>query len=650
MRTLLLMFVCICAAVFVHAQDMTIIDSLKKAEESSTTDTVKIKLLYDICWQYIQSNPDTGLMYANNALEKSKQLKFDFGIAKGYILKGIHATITGNYDAAVENYMLCKEVRVRQKDSLGIASVFNNIGNVYLYKGDYEKAIDYYVQSLKIEEKFADPERLGSSYLNLGGLFYQMEKHAVAVTYYNKCMEVTRSLSPQPQYMAMAYNSIGKLYAATNKTDSAIVNFNKALVMSQEFGDRNAEASAYEGIGSFHASKERDKEALENYIKAEKILSEIGNIEALSYLTGQMAQVYYNLGDIDASIQKALESYKLSKEIGAKKSLKSAAETLSLAYEEKKDFVKALEYNRLSKLYADSLLNETSNRQIEELRTQYETEKKESENKILTIENKRKDTEISKSRNEKIFLLALIALIIATGWFAWSQFKLKQQKKHQQELMKLQEIRSQAVIDAEEKERQRIGKDLHDGVGQLLSAARMNVANLENVFLQQPVQQQTNFKNAVDLIDESVKEVRAISHNMMPNMLIKSGLAKAVREFIDKIASTGKLKIELQTIGLDQRLNQNTENILFRVLQEIVNNIIKHAQASHVSIQLIRHDNEIVLMVEDNGVGFDVKKINTFDGIGLKNIQSRVEYLNGTVDFDSQPGKGTTVNIQVPVE
>lgn len=645
----LLFFVCVCLAFSLSAQDMVIIDSLKKAERTATIDTVKIKLLYDICWQYIQSNPDTGLVYANLALEKSKKAKFNFGIAKGYIMKGIHATIIGNYNLAIENYLLCKEVHEKQKDSLGIAAVLNNIGNVYLYKGDYDSAIDYYLQSIKIEEQYAKPERLGSSYMNLGGLFYQLEKYQTAMPYFKKCFEVTKNLSPQPQYIAMAYNSIGKIYAAMNNADSALINYDKALPLALEMGDKNAEAASYEGLAGLCASQKKYSEALVFYIKAEKLLSEVGNADALSDVTKQISQMYFNLGKNDDAILKGQVCLDLALEIGAKKTIAGITITLANAYEKKGNFVKALQFQKLSKAYNDSLLDETSNRQIEELRTQYETEKKETENRILLVENRNKDTEISKSRNEKMLLLAIIALILITGWFAWSQVKLKQQKAHQQELLHQQEIRSQAVIDAEEKERQRIGKDLHDGVGQLLSAARMNVANLENIFLQQPLQQQTNFKNAVELIDESVKEVRMISHNMMPNMLIRSGLAKAVREFIDKIASAGKLKIEFQTIGLDQRLNQNTENILFRVLQEIVNNIIKHAQATEVSIQLIRHDNEIVLMVEDNGVGFDTKKINTFDGIGLKNIQSRVEYLNGTVEFDSQPGRGTTINIEVPI-
>jgi len=149
------------------------------------------------------------------------------------------------------------------------------------------------------------------------------------------------------------------------------------------------------------------------------------------------------------------------------------------------------------------------------------------------------------------------------------------------------------------------------------------------------------------MVDDAVKEVRSVSHNMMPNALIRFGLAKAVREFIDKIAATGALKIDLQIIGLTERLESTTETVLYRVMQETVSNIIKHAQASDISIQLIRDEDNLTMMIEDNGKGFDTKKMSEFGGIGLKNIISRVEYLNGTVDFDSFPGRGTTVIVEI---
>jgi signal transduction histidine kinase len=216
-------------------------------------------------------------------------------------------------------------------------------------------------------------------------------------------------------------------------------------------------------------------------------------------------------------------------------------------------------------------------------------------------------------------------------------------------LLQQQELRSRAIIEAEEKERTRIARELHDGIGQQLSAAKLNISGLQASLNTNNNEEKVMIQNAIDLIDESVKEVRVVSHSMMPNALIKSGLVSAVREFINKISSSGSLRINLEIVGLTDRLEQTVETVLFRVLQELVNNIIKHAQATEVSIQLIRHETELTILIEDNGVGFNVDKVlDKEGGIGLKNIQSRVAFLNGQVFFDSHVDKGTTVTIEIP--
>ena len=149
-------------------------------------------------------------------------------------------------------------------------------------------------------------------------------------------------------------------------------------------------------------------------------------------------------------------------------------------------------------------------------------------------------------------------------------------------------------------------------------------------------------------MDDAVKEIRAISHNLMPNALVKSGLVAAVKEFVSKLNNSDKLKINLEITGLQQRLEPTSETILFRVLQELVSNIVKHANANQISIQLLQHENEITLMVEDNGIGFDTSSKDEMNGLGLKNIQSRIAFLNGQFNIDSATGKGTTVVIEIP--
>jgi signal transduction histidine kinase len=217
----------------------------------------------------------------------------------------------------------------------------------------------------------------------------------------------------------------------------------------------------------------------------------------------------------------------------------------------------------------------------------------------------------------------------------------------QAEVMKQQDLATRAIINAEENERKRIAADLHDGVGQMMSAAKMNLSAFESEISFKDEAQKISFENLISLVDESCKEIRSVSHQMMPNALLKSGLASAVKEFLDKIDNR-IIKISLHAEGLQQRLDSNTETVLYRVIQECVNNVIKHSGANKLDISLIKDADGISVTVEDNGHGFDTADKKKFEGIGLKNINSRVTFLKGTVDFDSSPGKGTLVAIHVP--
>ncbi|RZL37195.1 MAG: sensor histidine kinase, partial [Pedobacter sp.] len=199
----------------------------------------------------------------------------------------------------------------------------------------------------------------------------------------------------------------------------------------------------------------------------------------------------------------------------------------------------------------------------------------------------------------------------------------------------------------EENERKRISGELHDGLGQMFSAVKMNLSALTDGINFKDEHSKDMFNKTMNLVDESCKEVRVISHQMAPNVLLKSGLAVAVRDFINKIDSR-KLKINLETFGLHERLDQNIETVLYRVIQETVNNVIKHSGANSLDIQLNKDDKGINAMIEDNGKGFDVSQLDKFEGIGLKNIRSRVNFLKGDVDFSSDSEKGTLIAIFIP--
>ena len=258
---------------------------------------------------------------------------------------------------------------------------------------------------------------------------------------------------------------------------------------------------------------------------------------------------------------------------------------------------------------------------------------------------------LAKLAKQKIIIGSVIALVILGALLAFTQYRRyqwKQEANLRSVVLKQQQESTKAVIQAEEAERQRIAKDLHDGVGQMMSAAKMTLSAYESNVQFKNEDEKQNFEKIISLVDESCREVRAVSHNMMPNALLKNSLSLAIREFLDKLDHK-KLQVHLYTEGLEQRLDANIEIVLYRVIQECVHNVIKHANANTLDISILKETDQVTATVEDNGQGFDSTDGHNLDGMGLKNIRARIEYLKGTVDFDSSPGRGTLVALHVPL-
>jgi signal transduction histidine kinase len=334
-------------------------------------------------------------------------------------------------------------------------------------------------------------------------------------------------------------------------------------------------------------------------------------------------------------------SISLADTTGYKQGKYGAYLLLSDLYKANNEHDKALTALQMAYAIKDKIINETTEGKIAELETVYDKEKKEQQLKLQKAEITRK--------NYLLWGLVVgIGLLILSGISFYRKRQLQNKMNLQAAVMKQQDLATKAIINAEENERKRIAADLHDGVGQMMSAAKMNLSAFENEIHFNDEFQKNSFERLIALVDESCKEIRSVSHQMMPNALLKSGLASAVKEFLDKIDNR-VIKINLYTEGLQERLDSNTETVLYRVIQECVNNVIKHSGADNLDISLIKDADGISTTVEDNGRGFDTTDKQKFEGIGLKNISSRVAFLKGTVDFDSSPGKGTLVAIHVPI-
>jgi signal transduction histidine kinase len=240
--------------------------------------------------------------------------------------------------------------------------------------------------------------------------------------------------------------------------------------------------------------------------------------------------------------------------------------------------------------------------------------------------------------------------LLITLIFLYNRYQLRQKNKYQKELNRQQNELFNAIAAAQDQERKRIAQDIHDSLGSILSAAKLKLSALKESQSSLSNEQTENYLTTLQLLDEAAAELRSISHNIMPATLSKLGLIAALKNLSNTISSHSGLQINFTSHDFAERIPEQTEMSIYRIVLELINNIVKHAQANKVTIQLIKYPDYINLSVEDNGRGFDYKNaLLEKRGIGLGNILSRVDYLKGKMNVDSVPGRGTTVILDVPL-
>lgn len=289
----------------------------------------------------------------------------------------------------------------------------------------------------------------------------------------------------------------------------------------------------------------------------------------------------------------------------------------------------------------DTLYKDEKTKAIAELQTKYATEKKESEIRFLRQENDLKDSRLE--RNQALVgILVLLAVGLAVfGWLVRNRMTLKQKAELEETKASLRAAQLTAVITSQEAERKRFAADLHDGLGQLISAVRLNLSK-EQV-------ERRSLDQAVEVLNEMNSEIRNIAFNLMPQVLIKNGLTEALEELATRVNHAERIRIRIGAFDVEPIHETDRKVALYRICQEWINNVIKYSGCTDINVQLVQHIQELVITIEDNGNGFDMSTLMLSQGNGWKNIQSRLAMIHGLIDIDTIPGrKGTTVVITVP--
>jgi two-component system NarL family sensor kinase len=651
MKNLLLLLLLLPAIVFAQTQRA---DSLKQTLTKNQPDTQRVKTLVKIGWNLLGPYAVEGLKYANQAINISQKIGYKKGLADGYFIRGQMYFNINEQDSTKGDYNTARRLYKQINDIGGLARVYSEIGRMLRIQGKLADAIIYFQQSADMFEKIHDDDGTADCLVLLANNYNLMNNFDKALLTYKKALAIRIKLGDE-NMVGQTLGGIGMTYRNMAGDDIASKHFKPAIDYMMrsrkifvKLDHKLNIALITKEIGVTYRYQDKDKPGLYYLLEAEKCFNKIDYKRELGALYKNIGICYQNLKQYPQARQYFEKCLASSVEENYQVNIVEAYQSLYEYYKVTGDDKLALKYHEKWMNEQDSLTKRSNFDRLSELTTKFETEKKEQQINLLSKENTIQKLSISKQQTTIGITVGILIAALLFGGLLYNRNKHKQKILAQQQMLRQQETMTQAIIDAEEKERKRIASDLHDGVGQMFSAVKMNLNGLIDRISFNREEDRFLAEKTLALVDESCKEVRVISHQMMPNMLLRSGIASDVKSFIEKIDSE-RLKVNVEATGFKNKLESNVEIVLYRVIQETVNNVIKHAQATALDIILTREDSGITAVVADNGIGFNTDLKDDFAGIGLKNIVARIEYLKGTVEYKSAPNKGTSVNIWVPI-
>jgi two-component system NarL family sensor kinase len=640
-------------------------DSIKKVIKETKQDTTRILALRKLASYYIlhKGEDSAGLALLKQADEEAHKINFQLGICEVLLTQGNYYSRKSDWTNAIAKF---KELTVQSqlvKDSFYSRRTkmmaMNNLAGIYSQNGDYTTALDYYMKSRDILETIkADATALCIVYVNIAGMYNILNQPKQAEEYLAKCYPLLDSARPYLRYL---YWQERQNLADKNKdakmVSLTIDSLEKTLKTSSlsEYQQNQYGETLYEMKGNYQSLYQKNyPAAIESFQSMLQYANQIDDKPEIYNAQYEIGNSYYLNGDNLKAISFLEAAYKGAMANNVSEVVSRAAKLLSDIYKQQNK-AKAFDYLSVAYQLNDSLKAEKNMEQLNFLEASYQNAKKEKEIAELKIVNTEKQLAVVK-RNRLLIIVGITAVgLLFVLSLLYRNSKQKQtiaekEQKIQEEQIKFLErqqqiVSLQSMINGQETERIRIAKDLHDGLGGVFSTVKMHYSTLQHEVPE--IKNNSLYRKTFDLINNASDELRKVAHNMMPEVLMKVGLVEALKDFCNNISSGKLLKISLQTFGMEKRLSTSTEIMLFRIIQELINNIIKHAYAIESIIQFNREGNRLSITIEDNGRGFDTKEAEEKATMGINTVKSRVDYLNGKLTIDSRKDIGTTVMIDL---
>ncbi len=593
----------------------------------------QLDLYDDLSWGYLNLDLVKSKLFSRKGIDISTKNKIDKSTGIFYHHLGIAYYKDSKTDSALFYLKTAESFSRKANDESRLNNIYIAYAIVYETTGDYEKAISINLNLLPRLEKQNKFTLIRTVYGNIGTLYLNIHNYNLAEKYFQQSAKLCIEKNDDWR-LSQAYNGLTNVFTAKKEYKKALGFANKALEVAYRCGDVEGQALTYQKISEIYYSHYKDfDKALQIGLKGMNIAKNSCTVSDMAAMQVNLSNIYYQKNDYKNSLFYALEA------------IQSDTTDIALHENVAANIVKSaifLNDKRLSIRYFDKFYNIVESRSKKELHRfsvdsekKYQTEKKELE---ITVLQKQRRLSIIIFVASTVVLILILLTIYYRFLITKRNKQIAEQRISQLEQEK-QLVATQSILEGENAERTRLARDLHDGLGGMLSAIKINLFDMkQGVTLE--VDDVSRLNRVFNMLDESMKELRRVAHNMMPESLSRYGLKVALADFCSNFS-----QVQFHYFGNEQRIDPKTEIMLYRIVHELINNAIKHAEASSINVQLVQESDRISLNVYDDGKGFD--KTIAAKGTGLKNITDRVYSLGGNIDINTEPDKGTEISIEI---
>ena len=572
------------------------------------TEKAKVKLNQSLLW--IKSGKyDSALLNIQSAYELypgKDSIKHSSFYAKYYFCLGMLTLDQGSdKDGSLNNFLVALRLAKQSNSIYLISACYGSVTTAYNYLRLFDKSVENSTEYLNFALLSKDTLAIAKAYQNLSAAYLNAgntERHDS----YSKEFEKLIPYLNNPYYNWLLAHNQALGYAEKGLLDQANTEAQKSIDIAKDDKLPPSKLMAsYYLMGYCHYLSKQYQSSNKTMEQVAALADSTDSPEYKMYAISGLAENYYQLNDIR----------------------------------------KAYDYLSLQLKFADSISSEKI-----KINSNYLHIK----NKIEQKENQIKQQQSDIRQNKKLtYLLAagLISLlaIAVLGYRNYHNRKKIQEQRITELETEKQLLATQSLLKGQEEERLRIAKDLHDGLGGLLSGVKLQLGAMKgNLILTE--ENGIAFNRVLNNLEASISEMRRVAHNMMPETLLKFGLQQALLDYSNGLSYQQDFTIQCEFLGMEKRMDPSTELVIYRIVQELINNAVKHSEATTILVQLMRQEEDrLNITVEDNGKGFDPNEIDPRSA-GLRNITSRVKYLNGKMDIQSEPGEGTAVYIECEIK